>query len=46
MFQIPFSFAIELWGNGDSKDKKCFDLFNPASRDLQVEAHTDQTTHW
>lgn len=34
--KIPFSLTIELWGEGDSKDKKCFDLFNPPSEQLQV----------
>ncbi|XP_070578847.1 carboxypeptidase A4-like [Ptychodera flava] len=33
--QIPFSFAIELWGEGDHKGARCFDLFNPKSEDLQ-----------
>ncbi|XP_078000698.1 carboxypeptidase A4-like [Glandiceps talaboti] len=40
--QIPFSFAIELWGEGDHKGAKCFDLFNPKSESLQkalVEVH-------
>ncbi len=34
--QIPFSFAIELWGVGDYKGARCFDLFNPRSEHLQV----------
>nr|XP_002737182.2 PREDICTED: zinc carboxypeptidase A 1-like [Saccoglossus kowalevskii] len=33
--QIPFSFAIELWGDGDHNGAKCFDLFNPRNADLQ-----------
>ncbi|EDV21753.1 uncharacterized protein TRIADDRAFT_59794 [Trichoplax adhaerens] len=33
---IPFSFAIELWGNGDNSNKRCFDLFNPHSQDLKA----------
>ena len=35
-FQIPFSFAIELWGEGDYTGAKCFDLFNPRSEMLKV----------
>ncbi|XP_038076949.1 carboxypeptidase A2-like [Patiria miniata] len=33
--KIPFSFAIELWGEGDSNKVKCFDLFNPSHATLQ-----------
>lgn len=35
-FQIPFSFAVELWGKVEDKNSKCFDLFNPRSESLQV----------
>ena len=34
--QIPFSFAVELWGEGDNGQAKCFDLFNPDNIILQV----------
>lgn len=33
--QIPFSLAIEMWGEGDSSDVECFDLFNPPGKDLR-----------
>ncbi|CAH1792837.1 unnamed protein product [Owenia fusiformis] len=33
--KIPYSLAIELWGGGDTKDSKCFDLFNPPSAQLK-----------
>ncbi|XP_022252259.1 uncharacterized protein LOC111087965, partial [Limulus polyphemus] len=32
--QIPFSFAVELWGDGDIQGKQCFDLFNPPNKEL------------
>ncbi|XP_062503246.1 carboxypeptidase O-like isoform X2 [Corticium candelabrum] len=32
--QIPFSLAIEMWGEGDGNGVKCFDLFNPSGSDL------------
>ncbi len=34
--KIPFSLAIELWGIGDHKGAKCFDLFNPPSEELKT----------
>ncbi|XP_033640756.1 carboxypeptidase A1-like [Asterias rubens] len=33
--KIPFSLAIELWGEGNTKNGKCFDLFNPPHQNLQ-----------
>ncbi|PIK33128.1 putative carboxypeptidase A1 isoform X1 [Apostichopus japonicus] len=33
--KIPFSLTIELWGEGDSEENQCFDLFNPTSEKLQ-----------
>jgi hypothetical protein len=36
LLQIPFSLAIEMWGEGDSSDVECFDLFNPPGKDLRV----------
>lgn len=36
LWQIPFSLTIELWGEGDSDENQCFDLFNPTSEKLQV----------
>ncbi|XP_076350835.1 carboxypeptidase A5-like isoform X7 [Tachypleus tridentatus] len=32
--KIPFSFAVELWGDGDLPEKQCFDLFNPPNKEL------------
>ncbi|KAI0211736.1 hypothetical protein LSAT2_003412 [Lamellibrachia satsuma] len=34
--KIPFSFAIELWGEV-WKHARCFDLFNPTNENLQAE---------
>ena len=34
--KIPFSLAIELWGIGDHKGAKCFDLFNPPNHALKT----------
>lgn len=33
--KIPFSYAIELWGEGDKPGMQCFDLFNPPSDKLE-----------
>ncbi|XP_071962021.1 carboxypeptidase A4-like [Antedon mediterranea] len=33
--KIPFSYAMEIWGNGDHKGAQCFDLFNPPNDQLQ-----------
>lgn len=35
IFQIPFSFTVELWGK-QHQGMSCFDLFNPKSDKLQV----------
>ena len=43
-FQIPFSFAIELWGPKTHKSASCFDLFNPPNEQLKVGAHLIQGT--
>ncbi|XP_064622834.1 carboxypeptidase O-like [Lineus longissimus] len=32
--KIPFSLAIEMWGDGDLPGTQCFDLFNPRSENL------------
>ncbi|ELT94089.1 hypothetical protein CAPTEDRAFT_227948 [Capitella teleta] len=34
--KIPFSLAIELWGEGDREGARCFDLFNPPSEHLHI----------
>ena len=36
LLQIPFSLAIEMWGEGDGNGVQCFDLFNPSGKDLRV----------
>lgn len=33
---MPFSLAIEMWGEGDRNGVQCFDLFNPSGKDLRV----------
>ncbi|XP_025104392.1 uncharacterized protein LOC112570244 isoform X7 [Pomacea canaliculata] len=35
--QIPFSLAVELWGNEEHTGLSCFDEFNPPSHNLQTE---------
>ncbi|XP_013379519.1 carboxypeptidase A1 [Lingula anatina] len=40
--KVPFSLAIELWGEGDHKGAQCFDLFNPPSHALQDVVETLQ----
>ncbi|XP_078589693.1 carboxypeptidase B1-like [Branchiostoma floridae x Branchiostoma japonicum] len=34
--ELPFSLAVEMWGDRDSPSKRCFDLFNPPNKDLQT----------
>lgn len=43
MQKVPFSLAIELWGNGFGE---CFDLFNPRSNDLKREIITLEPLFW
>ncbi|XP_033115949.1 carboxypeptidase A4-like [Anneissia japonica] len=35
IMKIPFSYTIEIWGQGDHKGAQCFDLFNPPNENLQ-----------
>lgn len=33
--QVPFTYAVELWGEGDTRDTHCFGVFNPSSKYLK-----------